>query len=155
MVLNAVAAARRETSAPERGDQVEKDEVVEMVLVTSPWFKNELPVSTSNMRGYVGKVAEEKGDKCLVHLWRSGQNLGVDQRTYAPAWRRARDGKELFTTRKEKGFSEPVSILASRGELVADVRGWRVKGGVQLDRRSTAWKHMRGRDDGEAQGVVA
>jgi hypothetical protein len=153
-VLGAAAAARRESTGLRRGDSEQREEVEELVLIPSPWFEEGKGASLANMRGHVGKCVEEKGDMCLVQLWRSSQGMQIDTRTYAPAWRRRRDGKELCSRRKEKGFSEPVTVPVRRDELVADVRGRVVKGGTQLNRLSVAWRHLRGKEDGEARGTV-
>ena len=154
-MLDAAAAARRELTAP-RGDEKQGvEEVEELVLAKSRWFEEGRRASALNMRGYVGKIIEEKGDQYEVRLWRSSQGFDTDQRTHAPAWRRARDGKELHARRKEKGFSEVVSILVSREGLVADVRGRVVKGGVMLDKEGVAWRWLRGLEKDEGQGVVA
>ena len=141
-----------EGSEGECEEEAEGDEHVELVLIASPWFDDERSPSVQNMRGYVGEMVEEKGGQCMVRLWRSNQGLEVEQRTYAPAWRRSRDGKELYAKRKEKGFNKRVSIPIGRDELVADVRGRVVKGGVQLDTRSVAWRCLRGQVIDEAQG---
>ena len=154
VALEAAAAARREGSEGEGEEEGEREAHVELVLIASPWYDDTRSPSIMNMRGCVGEMVEEKGGQCEVRLWRSNQGLEVDLRTYAPAWRRSRDGKELYTTRKERGFGERVSIPIERGELVADVRGRVVKGGVQLDERSVAWRHLRGQKIDDAQGVV-
>ena len=74
-----------------------------------------------------------------------------ESRVCAPAWRR-RDGKELFSMRREKGFNTPVSHPFSWSELVGDVRGIPTKGGARLASGSTEWRHVRGRERGGEEG---
>ena len=135
----------------------EEEESEELILVASPWWDPDEPVSVMNMRGFLGKVRESEGNKVEVQLWRSSQRFDVEQRTYAPAWVR-HDGKELCSKRRERGFSALVHEV-DRSDLVGDVKGMACKRGIGILIGSPAWRYLRGLhshnnggEDGEAYG---
>ena len=143
MAMDAAAAARREVIKVGGGVEAEAPGHVELVLVESPWFDPGSPVSNNNMRGFIGKVSKVGIATVTVQLWRSYTGIDKEVRVYAPAWKQ-KGGRELFSERRERGFSSPVVCPFERRELVGDVRGVIVKGGVSIAHESRAWRYSRG-----------
>ena len=148
--LEAAAVARRERVGGEGSGGAEVEHV-ELVLAASRWFDPGALVSSLNMRGFLGEIVEAGLHSVELHLWRSYQDIEEEKRVCAPAWRR-RDGKELYSLRREKGFSEPVTYTVSWQKLVGDVRGIECKGGVLLGKSSVARRCLRGEDRVEERG---
>ena len=104
-----------------------------MVVARNRWYRCDDTSSRNNPRGFLGVVREERREMgtVVVHLWRSYSNVGVGNAVHAPAWRH-RNGRELYSMRKERGFRERVEYEFELCELVGEVRGVACRGGVRI-----------------------